>query len=96
MDVCPITHIPLPEIKNPVYIPAITARLMIIYDAVHMVHWLKHHSLLDPVTHNRIAPGFACDILRPTLAAGPETLLFSVRDGLFSVRDGYLNGKAQR
>ena len=58
---------------------------MVIYDAEHIVQWLKHYSLMDPVTHTYIRPGFAADILCPTSTATAET-------HVFLARAGYLDG----
>ena len=84
-DVCPISHIPLSQIKHPVVIIKSTTNLSIVYDAEHIVQWLKHHSLLDPITNKKIPAGFANSILRPASS--------SATTAAFLARAGYLNGR---
>ena len=85
-DVCPISHIPVSQLQHPVVVRAATRA--VVYDAEHIVRWLKHHSLMDPVTHARIRPGFAVDILRPAPSAGPDTRAFLARAGYVDGRGG--------
>lgn len=86
--VCPISHIPIENIEHPVFIPETVTNRMIVYDAEHIVRWLKNHSLMDPVTHKRIRPDFAFRILRPTSTAMPDTMSFLKRAGYLDGHGG--------
>jgi len=79
---CPISHRRC--IKHPVTIRNVNEKT--VYEAEFIVQWLKHHRLMDPVTHKWIAPGLACHILRPYGKddGGTQALL---------VRAGYLDGR---
>ena len=61
-DVCPISHIPIEEISHPV---TFVTEHRIVYNAEDVIGWLKHHSLINPITNAELNPDFANNILRP-------------------------------
>ena len=60
-DVCPISHIPIEEILHPV--TSMTGP-RIVFNAEDIIHWLKHCSLLNPVTNAEVKADLAEHILR--------------------------------
>jgi len=61
-DSCPISFIPVHEILHKV---TFTTDRRIIYNAEDLIAWLKHYSLVVPITNAQISPGFANELLRP-------------------------------
>ena len=60
MDVCPISHIPIAELSHPVCFKRGNDR---VFSAEHLVEWLKHYSLTNPLTGAAVEAGLAGDIL---------------------------------
>ncbi len=79
--ICPISH--RRQIKHPVVIQNVNEKT--IFEAEFIIQWLKHHKLMDPVTHKCINSGLACHILRPH--GGDEDATRT-----FLARAGYLDG----
>ena len=59
---CPISHIPLAELKMAVVFKGETK---VVYDAEHLVHWLCNYKLQNPMTNEIVSAWRVCDILVP-------------------------------
>ena len=81
-DVCPISHIPVDEIQHPV---TFVSEHRIVYNAEDVIDWLKHHSLINPITNAQVSPDFANNLLRPFDRNDSDT-------PLVLSRAGYLDG----
>ena len=59
---CPISHIPLSELRMAV---VFSGDSKVVYDAEHLVRWLKEFKPQNPMTNAPVQPGRLCDILAP-------------------------------
>ena len=81
-DMCPISHIPVAEIQHRV---TFTSEHRIVYNAEDVIEWLKHHTLVNPITNSPVSADFANNLLHPFHANDTAT-------AEFLLRAGYLDG----
>ena len=61
--ICPISHIPLINLHMPVVFRG--KKPKVVYDAEHLVCWLREGRMVDPITNEVVREGEACEILEP-------------------------------
>ena len=81
---CPISH--KTRIKHPVVIKNVNEKTT--FEAEYLVQWLKHHRMIDPVSHRPIKPGLARHILKPHGGAEEDTKKLLIRAGYLDGRGG--------
>lgn len=86
-EVCPISHIPIAEIKHPVTF-ASEKKNSIVYNAEDAIEWLKHYALVVPITNHRICPGFAHEILHPRHSDDKATIDLLLKAGFLDGEGG--------
>ena len=62
-SICPISHIPLINLHMPVVFRG--KKPKVVYDAEHLVCWLREGRMVDPVTNEVVREGQANEILEP-------------------------------
>jgi hypothetical protein len=98
-DICPISHIPLCEIQYPVvlrksgllYGYSGTIKTTV-YCGKHLSEWLKHYSMIDPITNRAMRCDLASALMKPApfgdLAMSKATEIFLRSQGFLDGRGG--------
>ena len=79
MSCCPISHIPVSELRMPVVFRH--ELHSVVFDADHLVNWLRSYRLVDPVTNQPIPADLAINILKPSASPDAKTMYFLSRAG---------------
>ena len=86
---CPISHTPLSEICRPV---VIKGHPSVVYEAEHLVTWLKKYQLKNPMTNEALQPGLVTEsIMHIRLPHTTNAQSWSTE--CFLTRQGYMGGK---
>ena len=92
--VCPISHIPVPELTHPV---VFRDNSNTVFEAEFIVTWLKNHRLIHPVSHVPVSPGLASSILSPCgLGLQAETRTYLERAGFLDGTGGQVSMPVNR
>ena len=89
-DICPISHIHVTEVLHPVCFRGAHSR---IFSADHLVEWLKHYSLTNPLTGAPVDAGLATRILKFKSTGTPHSEKMQRGTELYLKSAGYLDGR---
>ena len=90
-QICPISHIPLRKLRNPV---AFRQNDRTVYEAEHAVRWLRHGRMVDPATNYAVCDDMAFNILIP-VRLGYTTDDEILKTETFLKNAGYLDGSGE-
>jgi hypothetical protein len=90
-QICPISHIPLRKLRNPV---AFRQNDRTVYEAEHAVRWLRHGRMVDPATNFTVCDDMAFNILIP-VRLEKTTDEGILKTETFLKNSGYLDGSGE-